>query len=84
MRIPQDMGGAIVAVPVGLDPKTDGAIIGGKTVVQNGRVRQLDEQNLSEKIQSITEKLWDSMPQGDFAGRTVDELSPLSLPLWDS
>ncbi|MHA2276531.1 MAG: amidohydrolase family protein, partial [Candidatus Kariarchaeaceae archaeon] len=59
-------------------------IIGGKSVVRNGQVRQLDEIKLSEKIQKVTEKLWDSMPHGDFAGRTVDELSPLSLPHWDS
>jgi len=58
-------------------------IIGGKLVVQQGRVNNLNEAQLARKIQDITEKFWETIPRADYAKRTIDELVPLSLPLWE-
>ncbi len=57
-------------------------IIGGKTVLNDGKVPQLDETQLALKIQEIAEKFWETIPQADYASRTIDKLAPLSIPIW--
>lgn len=57
-------------------------IIGGKTVLNDGKVPQLDETQLAIKIQEIVKKFWEIIPRADYASRTVDMLALMSIPIW--
>lgn len=55
-------------------------IIDGQVVVEGGRVPGVDEAALAMRLQRGAERMWGAIPQGDWAGRDVDTLSPRSLP----
>ena len=58
-------------------------IIAGKSVMQNGNVKGLDEESIAKKLQKIAETYWTKISLTDQQGRSVDDLVPLSLPLWE-
>lgn len=58
----------------------DTVIVDGRAVVVGGRVPGLDEAEVSARLQAGAERMWSRIPQGDWAGRDVDGLSPPSLP----
>jgi cytosine/adenosine deaminase-related metal-dependent hydrolase len=58
----------------------DTVIVDGRVVVEGGRVPGLDEADVAGRLQAGAERMWARIPQGDWAGRDVDGLSPPSLP----
>lgn len=61
----------------------DRVMIDGRFVVEGGRVTGVDESELAASFQAAMERLWAEAAKHDRAGRSVDELSPLSLPAWE-
>jgi cytosine/adenosine deaminase-related metal-dependent hydrolase len=57
-------------------------MIDGRVIVSGGRVLGLDEAELARELQCAAERLWKRVPERDWAGRTVDRISPPSLPAW--
>jgi cytosine/adenosine deaminase-related metal-dependent hydrolase len=60
------------------------------TVFIDGVVRMRDRQLLGVDVKQLTadlqaagERMWPAMQQHDWAGRNVDQLSPLSFPAWE-
>lgn len=63
----------------GSDP-IDRVMIDGRFVVEEGKVVGIDQELVSAQIQEVAEKMWSLVPQRDWAGRTVDEVSPPTFP----
>jgi len=59
--------------------EVDEVIVDGRRVVSNGKVVTIDEEETAEELQSLAEKIWKKVGENDWAGRSVDELSPPSL-----
>ncbi|SRR5579884_2481214 len=57
-------------------------MVAGRTVVERGRVLASDEPALAEALAAVCARLWAKLPEQDWAGRSVDALSPPSLPPW--
>ncbi len=57
-------------------------MVDGTFVVDEGRVLGIEEEKLAEDFQRAMERMWAQAPQHDRAGRTVDQMSPPSLPEW--
>jgi 5-methylthioadenosine/S-adenosylhomocysteine deaminase len=62
----------------------DTVIVDGRTVLEDGKVLAAadNEQKLFREIQNIGEEVWAKIESVDRLGRTIDELSPLSLTEW--
>ena len=60
----------------------DRVYVGGRLVVDNGRVLAADEAKILADLQAGGERMWPRMKQFDWAGRSADELSPLSYREW--
>jgi 5-methylthioadenosine/S-adenosylhomocysteine deaminase len=60
----------------------DLVVIDGREVAREGRVAGFEEHELAAELQRAAEQLWDGLAMHDWAGRSVDELSPPSLELW--
>ena len=58
-------------------------IVGGRIVVEEGRLKGADERELTRKLQEAGSRMWPRMAAHDRAGRSVDELSPLTFDLWE-
>ncbi len=58
-------------------------MVAGRTVVENGRVLGADEAAVASRLAEAAERLWARAPTIDWAGRSVDQLSPPTLPAWD-
>ncbi|HEX6212105.1 MAG TPA: chlorohydrolase family protein [Methylomirabilota bacterium] len=56
--------------------------IGGRLVVDQGRVLAADEAAIFAALQAGGERMWPRMRQFDWAGRGADELSPASYREW--
>ena len=54
-------------------------MIDGAWVVRDGQVLNVDERAVSERLQFAGERMWAEMGAGDWANRSVDELSPQLL-----
>ena len=61
----------------------DKVMIDGKFVVEDGRTVHLDEEKLAGEFQMTLERLWPQAQKYDRAGRSMEELSPLSIPEWE-
>jgi len=59
-------------------------IIDGRIVVDQEQVAGMDETKIANELQKIGENLWADIPRRDDEGRTVNEISPLSFPAWES
>jgi len=57
-------------------------IIDGETVLENGQVRTVNQQDVVRRLQAAGERVWPKMAENDWAGRNVDQLSPLTFPAW--
>jgi cytosine/adenosine deaminase-related metal-dependent hydrolase len=57
-------------------------IIDGETVLENGQVRTVNQQDVVRRLQEAGERIWPKMAENDWAGRDVDQLSPLTFPAW--
>ncbi|MDP9369364.1 MAG: chlorohydrolase family protein [Chloroflexota bacterium] len=55
-------------------------IIDGEIVMKDLEIPGVDIAALSRDLQAAGERMWSRVPEGDWAGRTVDELSPHSFP----
>jgi cytosine/adenosine deaminase-related metal-dependent hydrolase len=60
----------------------DRVYVGGRLVVDGGRVLAADEAKILADLQAGGERMWPRMKQFDWAGRSADELSPLSYREW--
>jgi len=58
-------------------------MIDGQVVMRDGVVLTGDERAVSERLQREGQRMWPRMDNGDWAGRTVDELSPQTFPAFD-
>ncbi len=61
----------------------DRVYVGGRLVVDKGRVLAADEATILADLQAGGERMWPRMRGFDWAGRGADDLSPLSYPDWD-
>ena len=57
--------------------------VGGRLVVDRGRVLAADEAKILADLQAAGARMWPRMKQFDWAGRSADELSPLSYREWE-
>ena len=60
----------------------DSVYVGGRLVVDGGKVLAADEAKILADLQAGGERMWPRMKQFDWAGRSADELSPLSYREW--
>jgi cytosine/adenosine deaminase-related metal-dependent hydrolase len=65
------------------DQDIDTVIVDGKTIVEDGRVLGMDEHKLANDLQRIGDHFIDSIPDRNNAGKTAEEISPISFPLWE-
>src|SRR6266850_861505 len=61
----------------------DRVYVGGRVVVDKGRVLAADEAKILADLQAGGDRMWPRMKQFDWAGRSADELSPLSYRGWE-
>ena len=61
----------------------DRVYVGGRLVVDQGRVLAADERKILADLQAGGERMWPRMKQFDWAGRGADELSPMSYREWE-
>jgi 5-methylthioadenosine/S-adenosylhomocysteine deaminase len=61
----------------------DRVYVGGQLVVAGGRVLAADEAKILADLQAGGERMWPRMKQFDWAGRSADELSPLTYREWE-
>jgi len=61
----------------------DRVYVGGRLVVDGGRVLAADEAKILADLQMGGERMWPRMKQFDWASRSADELSPQSYREWD-
>jgi cytosine/adenosine deaminase-related metal-dependent hydrolase len=57
--------------------------VGGRLVVDRGRVLAADEAKILADLQAGGERMWPRMKQFDWAGRSADKLSPQSYREWE-
>ncbi len=55
-------------------------VIDGEVVMRDRVIPGVDVARLAHDLQAAAERMWPRIPNGDWAGRTVDELSPQSYP----
>ncbi len=55
-------------------------IIDGEIVMQDREIPGVDIAALARDLQAAGERMWPRVSEGDWAGRTVDQLSPHSFP----
>ena len=60
----------------------DRVYVGGRLVVDGGRVLAADEAKILADLQAGGERMWPRMQPFDWAGRTADELSPQTYREW--
>lgn len=56
------------------------SMVDGQWIMRDHRVRGYDEQDVSRKLQAAAARMWPRMNRGDWADRSVDQLSPPSFP----
>ena len=56
--------------------------VGGRLVVERGRVLAADEAAVLAALQAGGERMWPRMSGFDWSGRGSDELSPPTYPEW--
>lgn len=61
----------------------DSVYIDGKCIVKHGKMNGIDEEALACELQELAEAAWIQTPEHDRFARTVNELSPLSAPLYE-
>lgn len=59
------------------------AMVDGRWVMRERVVLNADERAVADRLQREGERMWPRMHVGDWAGRDVDEMSPLTYPAFD-
>ncbi|MGH7320793.1 MAG: amidohydrolase family protein [Candidatus Rokuibacteriota bacterium] len=67
----------------GASRAVESVFIDGRQLVADGGVPGVDERELAECIQGAADRVLATVPERDWAGRTHEQMSPLSFPLWD-
>lgn len=57
--------------------------VGGNQVVKDGQIPGVDEKELAQELQEVSEGSWSRTAQHDRFNRSVDELSPLACPKYE-
>lgn len=57
-------------------------VIDGEFRMRDRSIPGVDPGKLGADLQAAAERMWSRMTQSDWAGRSVDELSPQSFPAW--
>jgi 5-methylthioadenosine/S-adenosylhomocysteine deaminase len=57
--------------------------VNGRLVVDGGRVLGCDEHAVLAALQAAGERMWPRMREGDWAGRDVEALSPMTYRTWE-
>jgi 5-methylthioadenosine/S-adenosylhomocysteine deaminase len=60
----------------------DTVIVDGRIVVAGGRIEGIDERGVARELQAAAERLWQRVPERDWAARPVDRIAPPSFPPW--
>jgi cytosine/adenosine deaminase-related metal-dependent hydrolase len=60
----------------------DKVMIDGKFVVEDGKTVHLDQDKIAGQFQKALERLWPQAEKYDRAKRSMEELSPMSIPEW--
>jgi hypothetical protein len=55
------------------------SIIDGRWVMRDRQVPGFDRRSLARRLQASAEEMWKGMNKGDWAARSIDELSPESF-----
>ena len=58
-------------------------LVDGRTVVDDGAVVGADLDRASRRVQAAGERVWAHWQDGDWAGRTLDEVAPMTYPAFD-
>ena len=56
-------------------------IVGGETLVDNGKYLRLNEEELLEKVQAKGEQIWDSVPKWHWTGKSIDKVVPAAFKM---
>ncbi|MBI4279538.1 MAG: amidohydrolase family protein [Armatimonadetes bacterium] len=67
----------------GASRSVETVIVDGRVLVRGGQVLDVDEYVLAERLQGVAERTLAGVKERDWAGRTHEQLSPLSFPLWE-
>jgi cytosine/adenosine deaminase-related metal-dependent hydrolase len=67
-------------VQCGTADDVEQVLVDGRLVVDGGRVAGVDEQKLLADAQREAERLWDSVRQWHWQGKTAEEFAPTSFP----
>ena len=70
---------SLMETAVSRDVRT--VIVGGETLVDNGKYLRLNEEELLEKVQAKGEQVWASVPQWHWTGKCIDEVVPPSFKM---
>ena len=62
----------------------DSVMIDGRWVMRGGRLLTVDEQSVTLKLQEVAQRFWRTIGPGDWASRTIDEISPPTLKPFES
>jgi 5-methylthioadenosine/S-adenosylhomocysteine deaminase len=57
-------------------------LIDGEVRMRAREIPGIDLAALTRDLQAAGERMWANVQQGDWAGRTVDELAPQTFPAW--
>jgi cytosine/adenosine deaminase-related metal-dependent hydrolase len=60
----------------------DTAIIDGEVRMRGQEIPGVDLAALTRDLQAASERMWENVNKGDWAGRTIDELAPQTFPAW--
>ena len=55
--------------------------VDGNKVVEQGKVLTLDCYGAVGRIEEAQQRMIERIPSEDYAGRSVDEIAPLSIPM---
>ncbi len=51
-------------------------MVDGRFLMRDGQLLTVDEQTVIDRLQEAGERMWARLPEGDWAGRSIEELSP--------
>jgi cytosine/adenosine deaminase-related metal-dependent hydrolase len=57
-------------------------MIDGRVVLDDGQPLYVDEAAANRALQHAGERMWSEVQSGDWASRTIDELTPQTYPAW--
>jgi cytosine/adenosine deaminase-related metal-dependent hydrolase len=58
-------------------------LVDGQVIVEDGVVLGADVERATRRVQAAGERMWSRWPDGDWAGRTLDEVEPPTYPAYE-